>query len=129
MSADRKLTDAELDALRWHTPGPWRMNTAGTGTPGGKVTIDEYYVYSPHVVDDVAIASEIVDPITCKPNPANAALIAYAPDLLAEVIERRAKDAAVAELIEAAKDCTGDCVWSKEQNRLIAALAAVRGGA
>ena len=49
--------------------------------------------------------------------------------LRAEVIERRAKDAAVAELIAAASDCTGDCVFSKEQSRLIAALAAVRGGA
>ena len=45
----------------------------------------------------------------------------------AELTERRAKDALVAELVEAATACTADCVWSEQQTRLINALAALRG--
>ena len=68
-----------------HTPGPWQINTAGIGAHGGKVEVTEIYVYNPDIVDDVAIAADIIDPVTCKPSEANARLIAAAPDLLAEL--------------------------------------------
>ena len=71
-----------------HTPGPWEVADAG-GYEGFKYQLEEYFVRRPE--DDVAIASEVLDPDTCKPSEANARLIAAAPDLLAacklEVIE------------------------------------------
>jgi len=52
---------------------------------GGGIEPDEIYVYNPSVVDDVAIAADIVDPETGKPSEANACLIAAAPELLHEL--------------------------------------------
>ena len=63
-----------------HTPGPWEIADAG-GYEGFKYQLEEYFVRRPE--DDVAIASEVLDPDTCKPSEANARLIAAAPDLLA----------------------------------------------
>lgn len=66
-----------------HTPGPWVVNTAGTGDSKGRVVIDEIYVYAPESgADDVAVAADIADPLTGLPSEANARLIAAAPDLL-----------------------------------------------
>ena len=65
-----------------HTPGPWVDNWAGSGNDG-KFVWDECYVYAPGTgVEDIAIASDITDPLTGKPSQANALLIASAPDLL-----------------------------------------------
>ena len=65
-----------------HTPGPWAVNWAGSGRPGHAIVYDECYVYAPESSDDVAIASEIIDPLTGQLSDANARLIAAAPDLL-----------------------------------------------
>ena len=63
-----------------HTPGPWEMAEAGSWA-GGKRTSMEYFVRRPG--DDVAIASEIIDPANDDaPSEANAQLIAAAPELL-----------------------------------------------
>jgi len=63
-----------------HTPGPWEMAEAGSWKDG-KRTSTEYFVRRPG--DDVAIASEIIDPANDDaPSEANARLIAAAPDLL-----------------------------------------------
>ena len=63
-----------------HTPGPWEVAEAGSWA-GGKRTSMEYFVRRPG--DDVAIASEIIDPANDDaPSEANAQLIAAAPELL-----------------------------------------------
>lgn len=64
-----------------HTRGPWAVNWAGSGK-NGQLVYDEVYVYSPACgVEDVAVAAEIVDPLTGKPSVENARLISAAPDL------------------------------------------------
>lgn len=69
-----------------HTPGPWEINHAGTGRDG-KLIYDEVYVYAPSCgVNDVAIASDIADPLGKDAGMANARLIAAAPELLAALI-------------------------------------------
>ena len=69
------------------TPGPWHVNWSGTGR-NGELAFDEVYVYAPECgVDDVAVAADIVDPVTGKPSDENARLIAAAPDLLAACME------------------------------------------
>lgn len=66
-----------------YTPGPWHINTAGSGDGKGNIVIDEIYVYAPESgADDVAVAADIADPLTGKPSEANARLIAAAPELL-----------------------------------------------
>jgi hypothetical protein len=65
------LLDRLEAAAKEATPGPWRVNTAGTN---GK--IDEVYVYAPGDHDDVAIAADIADPATGQMSEANAAFIA-----------------------------------------------------
>ena len=65
-----------------HTTAPWEVCHGGHGGPSGFV-IDEYYVLNRGVADDVAIASDIIDPATQEPSEANARLIAAAPELLA----------------------------------------------
>lgn len=67
-----------------HAPAPWEVSHGGHGSPAGFV-IDEYFVLSRSVADDVAIAADIVDPATGLPSEANAWLIAAAPDLFAIV--------------------------------------------
>ncbi len=67
------------------TPGPWEISNAGSGRDG-KLIYDETYVYAPNCgVDDIAIASDIADPLGGSALP-NARLIASAPDLLAALI-------------------------------------------
>lgn len=63
-----------------HTPGPWEVATAGSGTRLGGFILNEYFVRRPG--DDVAIAADIVDPETSTPCADNARLIGAAPDLL-----------------------------------------------
>ncbi len=72
-----------------HTPGPWYINTAGSGSRGEPFKITEIYVYAPDTQDDVAICADVIDPVTQEPSEANAHLIAAAPDLLAVVIHAR----------------------------------------
>jgi hypothetical protein len=60
------------------------INHAGSGRDG-KFIYDEVYVYSPASgVEDIAIASDIADPLGGDSMP-NARLIASAPDLLKEL--------------------------------------------
>lgn len=84
-----------------HTPGEWRVNTAGTGK-NGVIVIDEIYVYAPGDNDDVAIASDIIDPATSEPSIANARLISAAPDLL-ETLQAIVNDGLSTSRIAAAK--------------------------
>lgn len=69
----------DLESLRGHTPGPWEEGTIA-------------HVYS-RGMDNVALPFE--------QRRANSRLISAAPALLAELTERRAHDAKVAELVEA----------------------------
>ena len=63
-----------------HIPGPWEFDEAGSWKDG-KRTSTEYFVRRPG--DDVAIASDIIDPANDdQPSKANAHLITAAPDLL-----------------------------------------------
>ena len=55
-----------------HTPGPWAVNTAGSASAGQPFKIDEFYVYAPGTQDDVAICSDVIDPVTQEPSKANA---------------------------------------------------------
>jgi hypothetical protein len=64
------------------TQGKWLANYAVKGNLGGKPEVAEFYVYSPEAVDDVAIASDIIDPDTDKPSPENAELIAASVNFL-----------------------------------------------
>lgn len=84
------------------TQGPWRVNTSGVGVKGGKVELTEFYVYNPAIVDDVAIAADIIDPTTCKPSEANARLIAACdPDTIRALMAERD---ALAAAFEAARE-------------------------
>lgn len=66
-----------------HTPGPWRVNTAGTSSPWPEnYKVTEVYVYAPDTQDDVAICADVIDPLTQEPSEANARLISLAPELL-----------------------------------------------
>lgn len=87
-----------------HTPGPWQINTAGIAAHGGKVEITEIYVYNPGIVDDVAIAADIIDPVTCKPSEANARLIVSAPDLLEALIAAEKKLCIAEQLLDLGED-------------------------
>lgn len=62
-----------------HTPGPWDFDFV-SGMKDGYATLLWYFVKRDG--DNVSIAADIVDPITCKPSEANARLIAAAPELL-----------------------------------------------
>jgi hypothetical protein len=74
-----------------HTPGPWRVNTAGTSSPWPEnYKVTEVYVYAPDTQDDVAVCADIVDPLTQEPSEANARLIAAAPEMLANLREAAA---------------------------------------
>lgn len=95
----------DLDELervaRAATPGPWEFNMAGTGGRDGKLIYNEVYVYAPDCgVDDIAVASDIADPLTGQLSEANAAHIAtFDPPtvlkLLAVVEAAKAVDALV----------------------------------
>lgn len=63
-----------------HTPGPWEVATAIVARE-----VVEYFIRRPG--DDIAIASDIIDPETERPSAAIAALIAAAPRLLAACVE------------------------------------------
>lgn len=64
------------------TGGDWKVNTAGSRVYGGEFKIDEYYVYSPDVEKNVAIASYVVDPESGEPSEANALVMAASKELL-----------------------------------------------
>lgn len=98
-----------------HTPGPWIVSHAGTGRDG-KFVIDEYFV----TVDgaDMAIAADIIDPITGKLSEANARLIAAAPDLLAALQE-------LADDISERHDLTSRSTNPGIKNTVAAARAAI----
>lgn len=65
-----------------HTPGPWEVNSAGSAKRGEAFKIDEYYVFAPHVQDDTAICSDVIEPVSALPSEANARLIAASPEML-----------------------------------------------
>lgn len=68
-----------------HTPGPWEVAEAGSWKDGKRTSM-EYFVRRPG--DDVAIASDIIDPANDDaPSEVNARLIAAAPELL-EALEQ-----------------------------------------
>lgn len=108
----------DVEALRGHTPGPWTHcpdDNIITADKAPRMVLIEWQARSKHV--------SIVE------RDANARLIAAAPDLLREVIERRARDAQVAELVEAAERAVKYGIGMKANDRLRTALSAIRGGA
>lgn len=94
MAEQTRLTDAELEALHEKiTPGPWQCYADVPST-------DPNW----HIVTN-ATRMRVVANVHIEPgnamDVANARLVTNATNLLAEVIERRAKDAAVADLVAA----------------------------
>ena len=77
-----------MSAEAKHTQGPWQVAEAGSWKDGIR-TSKEYFVRRPD--DDVAIASEILNPEDSTPSEANANLIAAAPDML-EALENLEND-------------------------------------
>lgn len=81
-------------------PGPWEHAPAGT-YENGRLVITEYFVR--RVEDDVAIASDVICPITSKPSKPNAEFIAASRELvprLCDIIERlREEKAEMLEII------------------------------
>lgn len=132
------LTDAELEALRGHTPGEtWNLR------PHGVIVAGVFHRYTNGAAQSqIACVTILANSAAADPSAerdANARLMHAAPALLAEVVERRAKDAAVAELVEAVSDLLashpaavtypdGPCIEKQTRKELAAALAAVRGG-
>jgi hypothetical protein len=106
------------------TPGPWEVSHGGHGSHSGFV-IDEYFVLSRSVADNVAIAAEIIDPATGMPSEANARLISAAPDLFAIVATF---DAYMSQAGEEPEQDSNNPIralrWKAQQ-----ALAKARGGA
>jgi hypothetical protein len=104
------------------TPGPWRVNTAGIGSANGFV-LNEVKDNAPGCgVDDVAVAADIVDPLTSKPSEANARLIAAAPDLFAALND-------LAGWMDMAEDMPADKaeLYEADLNRARAAITAATG--
>jgi hypothetical protein len=64
------------------TPGPWQQAEAGSWANGKRTSV-EYFVRRPD--DDVAIASEILNPDDSTSSEANARAIAALPDLLKDL--------------------------------------------
>ncbi len=132
----------DVEALRGHTPGPWYVE-AGSGQYARRAgSLGREIMVSANVVEDRygdghftkrRISPALVFTNSAKRDAANAALIAAAPDLLAEVIERRARDAAVAELVKHAHTAAAR-LWGSDDyhdrmagDSLSDALAAVQG--
>lgn len=82
MSAARKALEALEAARSDATGGAWQVNE-GASFYHGKRRVDEYYVYSPSVCDDVGIASSVIDPTDGTPSKPNADLIALSVNLSA----------------------------------------------
>ena len=109
----------DVEALRGHTHGPWQCYADVPST-------DPNW----HIVTS-ANRMRVLANVHIEPgNPLdaiNARLIQSAPALLAEVIERRARDAAVAELVAASIDNVSDGCQCDGCERVRAALAALQG--
>ena len=106
-----------------HTPGPWRQGIPGTvvcDTPTGHDGHGATDYYGGHLVAE-SIAS-----------PADAALIARAPDLLRENESLRTQNAELLGLLERVKDEKGftcDCGISEEVfDGMDTAIAKAKGG-
>lgn len=70
------------------TPGPWEIER-GAVYEKGRLKEIEYFICNRSVCDDVAIASEILDPVTQEPSKVNAEFIAaFNPAVAAELIRR-----------------------------------------
>lgn len=97
-----RLSDAELAAMRGHTPGDWSV---GRPTEFGIFNPNQVYVDN----TDNAVAQVYGIPMHTQlehvderfaEGLTNARLISSAPALLAEVLERRAQDAKVREVFD-----------------------------
>ena len=94
--SNQRLTDAELEAMRGHTPGPWRWCDVGP-TTFELVSGVQRVLYRSGDKTEYLHGTINADQLF----GADATLIAAATALLQEVIERRAADAKVRELVEA----------------------------
>jgi len=106
--SNQRLTDAELEAMRGHTPGPWHVggeHGAEQLRPSIRILRDVTHVEgvrpTTYVIGSVTYPTTRGDTVGAEERRANARLIAAATALLQEVIERRAADAKVRELVEA----------------------------
>ena len=128
------LTTEQLQALKGHTAGPWfadDYNSIRADRPNDKDCVEVASVtYSPMGLEYIG---ERTREMTFEEWKANTALLAVVPTLLAEVLDRRAKDEAVQKLIDAADRALnwlssypgGGALGCHDQVR--AAISAVRG--
>jgi hypothetical protein len=135
----------DLEALRGHTPGPWTIEVVknegmyGDGGPDGRSGFDSYCVQDAQgrvlfdtLNSDYRVASVHEDAhdegVTAwdEQGRVNLTLAAAAPDLLAELTTRRARDAEVEALVAA----TGEWLLqhsSEAHDRLYEAHASITG--
>lgn len=110
----------DLESLRGHTPGPWYVRycdddafmcmTAISAVPVPERNVDLYDERDPEQMVAIVYHQHppFVRPEDVEGAEANARLIAAAPELLAELAARRARDAEVEALVAAAKRANGD---------------------
>lgn len=97
-----KLTDAELEGLRGHTPGPWASSQFSMPLHDDDEWRASQIAAHPtwrEISSEFDAAYQRIY-IAGHVGEVNARLIASAPALLAEVIERRARDAVVREALQ-----------------------------
>lgn len=120
MTDQRKPVD--LESLRGHTPGPWKVSVTPRNT--------RIRVVNPE--DGTPVATVDCASANTQEAKQTAALIAASEAMLAELTERRARDEAVRELVDAA---TWAEKWMRDDgrcdglSRLRLALAAYNGAA
>lgn len=102
-------TDKLAELLAKATPGPWRVSTVGLMNNGARAVsaddcrIGEIDCHAEYKRGQGWLAE-------CDVREANAALIALAPDLAAEVLRLRAENAALRERVGAARGHISHCL-------------------
>ena len=99
----------DLESLRGFTPGPWRAGDehgAAQLRPSIRILRDVTYVEgarpTTYVIGEATYPTTVGNTVGAEERRANAALIAAAPSMHAELLARRARDAEVEALVAAA---------------------------